>query len=76
MHFFSVLEVEPLFLFFRDSPKKPKLPSNSRKEMALSAHKVDSAIPVRRNRPKNWKMLRPDKPRPPKLKQLVEEKKK
>ena len=60
----------------KSDTKKPKPPSNSRKEMALSAHKVDSAIPVRRNRPKNWKMLRPDKPRPPKLKQLVKEKKK
>lgn len=44
---------------------KPKPPSSSRKAMALAANTVDSAVPVRRNRPKNWKMLRPNKPKPP-----------
>jgi len=45
-------------------PKPP--PKMSRKEMALQAHASDgSGGPVRRNRPKNWRHLRPDKPKPP-----------
>ena len=47
-------------------PRPP--PKNSRKEMALTAHLADgSGGPVRRNRPKNWRKMRPDKP-PPKRK--------
>jgi hypothetical protein len=48
-------------------------PKNSRKDMALSAHTSDgTGAPVRRNRPKNWRKLRPDKP-PPKKKKEGEE---
>merc|ERR1711871_1549392 len=49
--------------------KKPaKLPArrNLRKEQALAAHSKAGTLPVRRNRPKNWRRLRPDKPPPPK----------
>jgi hypothetical protein len=45
--------------------------------MAMAAHSVDSNVAVRRNRPKNWRKLRPDKPRPvKKIVKVAEEVKK
>ena len=47
-------------------PHKPPPRRNLRKEQALAAHSKAGTLPVRRNRPKNWRQLRPDKPPPPK----------
>jgi hypothetical protein len=51
---------------------KPPPRKNLRKQQALAVHSKKGTLPVRRNRPKNWKQLRPDKPPPPK-KSKVEE---
>jgi hypothetical protein len=60
-----------------ESKKPVKPPKNSRKDMAMAAHSVDSNVAVRRNRPKNWRKLRPDKPRPvKKIVKVAEEVKK
>ena len=44
---------------------KPPPRKNLRKEQALAVHAKRGTLPIRRNRPKNWRQLRPDKPPPP-----------
>ena len=48
----------------RKKPKKPP-PKNLRRAQALSTASKAGSLPVRRNRPKNWRQLRPSKPPPP-----------